>query len=426
MPRSVATWTLVFCLGNGACSNQSDDADAGDGTDAPEVIPQTVDPGTGAWEPVARDQLAEVCGLDADLLDEADASMTKPYAIVRYGRLCHEFYPEAFGHTVDTVAAAWSATKTLGAAAFAAAVHQTRMFERTGPGTGPLSDEDRVDHWLDSFSFNEEATLAHVLSMVAHNADLSEDRMVREYDANGDVQIDRIGDVIRAAIAQDSDRLGADLDQFSKRFLFEPLGMRTSTWDGSSPGKRFGFSWSSNVRDMARLGLLLLNDGVWNGERLLDAEIVYRMGHPTFEAVDTGYGYLSWLGARANWTFAGIDGRPPSLKQPRPSLDCMPAAIWKTYPHGVSEAEDCGYGRFANCDNEYDVGAWSAQGRGGQYIIMMKGLDLVLILREAGENGITLPWIRIRPAIIAHDPVYADDPEGFCTAYAGNRHAPDL
>ena len=37
---------------------------------------------------------------------------------------------------------------------------------RTGRKTGPVADTDRVDHWLDDFSFNPASQLAHVLAMV--------------------------------------------------------------------------------------------------------------------------------------------------------------------------------------------------------------------------------------------------------------------
>ena len=68
----------------------------GEGSQAPtaEVVPATTDPGTGPWEPVPRDRVLEECGLDPDLLERADAAIDRPWAAVRYGKLCHEYYPE--------------------------------------------------------------------------------------------------------------------------------------------------------------------------------------------------------------------------------------------------------------------------------------------------------------------------------------------
>jgi len=419
---------LLLAVGCGSTSDDADDAvDGGDGDEGmtveEDVIPGTVDPGTGEWEPVPRDELMEVCELDAELLDAADEKMTTPYAIVRHGRLCHEYYPE--GRDKDTVIGVASATKTLGAAMVGAVIYQTRELAVDGDKTGPLSEFDRVDAWLDSFSFNQDAQIAHVMAMVGHNADLSWGEKVRNYDTTGSVQINRLSDILNAAIAQDTERLGADLHEFSQRHFFDKIGATSSSWSGTGANKIFGFSWNANVRDMARVGLLLLNDGVWSGERLIGPDYVYRMSRPTFEDADTGYGYLSWLAARANWSFAGI---VPGLsdKFETPSMDCMPSAIWESYPHELSEAQDCMYAPHARCGNEYDVGTWSAQGAGGQYILMIDALDMVLVLQDVGENQNNLAWLRIRPAVIAGDPVFADDPSGFCDAFAGNRHAPHL
>ncbi|MDH3886677.1 MAG: hypothetical protein OET63_20835, partial [Desulfobacterales bacterium] len=107
--------------------------------------------------------------MDPALLEAADEALGFPWAVVRYGKLCHEYYPAGTDRSEEL----FSATKTLSAIVVGVAAYRTRELERTGPKTGPLSDEDRVDHWLDSLSFNRDARVAHVLAMVAHNDDLS-------------------------------------------------------------------------------------------------------------------------------------------------------------------------------------------------------------------------------------------------------------
>src|SRR3569832_366412 len=47
-----------------------------------------VDPGSGPWQPVPEDKVAEVCELDPALLKNADALIKRPLAVVRHGRLC--------------------------------------------------------------------------------------------------------------------------------------------------------------------------------------------------------------------------------------------------------------------------------------------------------------------------------------------------
>jgi hypothetical protein len=120
-----------------------------------------------------------------------------------------------------------------------------------------------------------------------------------DYDTFGDVQLNRMNDVVAAAIAQDP-LLGSSVHDFLVSYLFEPLGMRQSSWDGDNPDKTFAVGWSTTARDMARLGLLMLDGGMWNGERLVGEDWIYRMTHPSFEIANTGYGYLTWLIARSN------------------------------------------------------------------------------------------------------------------------------
>ena len=357
-------------------------------------VPATVDPGTGAWEVVPRDRVLEECGLDPDLLDVADARLDRPWAVVRYGKLCHEYYPTG----PDGPTRLFSATKTMAAAVTGMAVYETRDLERTGRKTGPLLDTDRVDHWLDEFTFNPESQIAHVLGMVGFNEDLSFGNKVHEYDGSGDREINRLSDVINTAIAQDPERLGTNLEEFWQRFMVQKLGMRDSTWSEGRPDKIFGFTWLGSVRDMARVGLLINNKGVWNGERLISEEWIYKMTHPSFEDANTSYGFLTWLDAKSNYHFGGRLG---GVKFQNPLDACSPAAINATFPHGISAATDCYYEAPWKCDQEYDVGVWTANGLGGQLISGHAGLDMVLIVKELGQAfGGTL-WGPVRPAVVA-------------------------
>jgi CubicO group peptidase (beta-lactamase class C family) len=91
---------------------------------------------------------------------------------------------------------------------------------------------------------------------------------------------------------------GRDYLEFPRRALFDRIGMR-STVVGVD---RFGdFVLSSQVyataRDLARLGLLYLNDGVWNGERILPQGWIEFVRTPAPATIDRGsiYGGHFWL-----------------------------------------------------------------------------------------------------------------------------------
>ncbi|MCG8469303.1 MAG: beta-lactamase family protein, partial [Gemmatimonadetes bacterium] len=86
--------------------------------------------------------------------------------------------------------------------------------------------------------------------------------------------------------------------EFPRVALFDKIGMRSTL-----PGvDRFGdYVMSSqvytNARDLARLGLLYLNEGVWDGERLLSREWIDFVRTPAPATADIGnfYGGQFWL-----------------------------------------------------------------------------------------------------------------------------------
>ncbi|MCH8978105.1 MAG: serine hydrolase [Armatimonadetes bacterium] len=96
---------------------------------------------------------------------------------------------------------------------------------------------------------------------------------------------------LKRAIADDQAYL-----EFPRKELFDKIGMRNTV-----PGvDRFGdFVMSSQVyttaRDLARFGLLYLNDGVWNGERLLSSEWIEFCRTPASASASGQYGGQWWL-----------------------------------------------------------------------------------------------------------------------------------
>lgn len=377
------------------------------------------DPGRDPWVPVPRDRVAEECGLDPDLLEAADKRLGKPYAVVRHGKLCHEHYP--LGR--DSVTHVFSATKTLGAVVVGRVATLSKGLPRTGKKTGPLSDEDLATDWLDSVSFNQQARVAHVLAMVAHNSDLAFGAKRFSYDTVGSVQINRLSDILNTVIKQSPAQMGVDLDELTRKHFFEPMGMTESSWSGTSSNKIFAYTWNTTLKDMARLGLLVIHQGFWNGERLIDAGWIYRLTHPAFEDASTGYGYLTWLNSRSN--FANLLG----AEQQAPGDPCAPASLHRTYPHTLSGSPDCNYKAPYTCDQTHDVGLWFAAGMGGHYIAGHRGLDLVLVLKDFGQQSSAGPravWAAVRPALVALDPKFKGNEQAFCDAYGTNAYAPDL
>ncbi len=71
------------------------------------------------------------------------------------------------------------------------------------------------------------------------------------------------------------EKRGENYWAFPRRALLDKLGMRTMVMETDSHGNFLtqGYEFASG-RDWARLGNLYLQDGVWNGERLLTSEFV--------------------------------------------------------------------------------------------------------------------------------------------------------
>jgi len=405
--------------GAGAAGTAPPTGAAGSGPTTPDPTDLSVfkDPGKSDWTVVPEAEAAEKCKLDVSKL--SGLSLGSGFAVIRYGQMCYR-KPATDGPT-----AMWSATKTLGATVTGIANYETRDIMRSGERTGQLSDMDKATYWMGTVSYNREAYLAHVLSMEAHNSSLAYGSKKHAYDTVGSVQINTLSTMIDRAIAQDEARLGNSTASLAQKFLFDEIGMKDSSWGGTV----FAYSWSATLGDMARLGTLLIHQGVWSGKRVIGADWVYKQTHPAFEDGNTAYGYLTWLVAKEGQTSIGGGSFTSGGNSAGGLLsdDCSPSAVWQHYPHSqVSEAPDCTY-KMTPCAQKYDVGSWSAQGLGGQFVIGHPGLDLVIVAKDfSGGDGPAGIWKSVRAALIPYDPMYKDDDAAFCKAYSAGEYAPDL
>lgn len=97
--------------------------------------------------------------------------------------------------------------------------------------------------------------------------------------------------VIRKAIGNDADYL-----TFPRRALFDPLGMKSAVIELDASGTFVGSSFMyATARDWARFGLLYLQDGVWEGQRILPEGWVKYSRTPTELAPKKNYGAHFWL-----------------------------------------------------------------------------------------------------------------------------------
>ena len=101
-----------------------------------------------------------------------------------------------------------------------------------------------------------------------------------------------LGEIIRTATGQ-------RMDVFAERHLFAPLGITNYEWDHINADMIHA---SGNLqlqpRDMAKFGVLYLNGGVWNGQRIVSQEWVEASTQArAAPSWGDGYGYQWWLRA---------------------------------------------------------------------------------------------------------------------------------
>jgi CubicO group peptidase (beta-lactamase class C family) len=90
-------------------------------------------------------------------------------------------------------------------------------------------------------------------------------------------------------------RSGMTLDDYAATWLLGPLDIRASSWRRSPDGKATGGGGLKlRPRDLAKLGQLYLDGGVWNGRRIVSASWVAESRRATTRLRDDGYGYLWW------------------------------------------------------------------------------------------------------------------------------------
>ncbi len=122
--------------------------------------------------------------------------------------------------------------------------------------------------------------------------------------------------------------VGEDLQKFATTNLFEPIGIEpgTWTWERDGTGHTHGYAWLMMTPiAMGKLGTLVLHNGAWGRQRIIDPSYIREMGTPT--ATNGSYGFLTWT----NRGVGGYDGFGRHFHSgreipPRPSTWCSSRA----------------------------------------------------------------------------------------------------
>jgi CubicO group peptidase (beta-lactamase class C family) len=129
------------------------------------------------------------------------------------------------------------------------------------------------------------------------------------------VETEILGLVLRAAA-------GMPVSEYLSTRLWNPLGAEAeATWSVDRSGQEATYCClTATLRDYTRLGLMLANDGAWNGKQIVPRDWVIEATTATPEGAHLmpgkatpffGYGYQTWLfpGSRRAFALLGIHGQ---------------------------------------------------------------------------------------------------------------------
>jgi CubicO group peptidase (beta-lactamase class C family) len=194
---------------------------------------------------------------------------------------------------------------------------------------------------------------------------------------------------------------GQTLTQYLRPRLFDPLGIGEVAWQQRPDGRDIGFAGLHATTDaIARLGLLYLQRGVWEGRRLLSEEWV---GEATRSHIGTvgdgfetewpdweqGYGFQFWMSRHG---YRG-DGAYGQFCLVLPEQDAVIAITSET--HDMQGVLDLVWEHLLPAFDDGPAGAGVAQDA-----VVVEGTDAALERRLA---GLALPLVPAAPTAFAEE-----------------------
>jgi CubicO group peptidase (beta-lactamase class C family) len=249
--------------------------------------------------------------LDASFVetDPEKKKMTRAVVVVYDGRLVGERYAPGFDRNTSLLG--WSMSKSVTNALVGILVRQGKL---------RIREPAPVPEWQTAGDPRKSITLDHLLRMSSglkfdetyeplHDVT---DMLYRCYDfaayaAAKPLEVEPDGkwvyssgtaNIIARIVRHTAEKDYPNYYDFLRKELFAKIGMNSAVAEPDSSGTFVGSSYMfATPRDWARFGLLYLQDGVWDGERVLPEGWVKYSATPTPKAPQGQYGALFWLNA---------------------------------------------------------------------------------------------------------------------------------
>lgn len=150
-------------------------------------------------------------------------------------------------------------------------------------------------------------------------------------------------------------------DEFAKEVLFNKLGVLEFIWDKENSVLQCHNGLHMYPRDMAKIGLLVLNNGSWNGNQIVPKEWIDISTKPNVaESEFFDYGYQWWYRSKHN--------KP-----------------WWNNP-------------IRGGKTEHDMAL--ALGYGGQFIMIIRDLNMAIVITSSDNNESNGKWLAKVPMVI--------------------------
>jgi len=231
--------------------------------------------------------------------------LTKALLVVFKNKIIAEKY--ASGYNQNSMLLGWSMAKSVTGALIGILVKQGKLkVEQPAPIAAWRQANDdkkqiRLEDLLQQASglnFKEDySSYSNATNMLFNRGDMAgyTERLPMKvkpgtefYYSSGNSNI--LSGIVRSTVGE------KDYHSFPYKELFYKLGMYHTIMEPDASGTFVGSSyiWAS-ARDYARFGMLYLNDGTWNGERILPEGWVKKSEEPPAINHLKNYGYQFWL-----------------------------------------------------------------------------------------------------------------------------------
>ncbi len=135
--------------------------------------------------------------------------------------------------------------------------------------------------------------------------------------------------VLLSAILQE--QTGETALSFAEKHLFAPLGIADVHWPSNPQGITTGYNGlHMRPRDMAKIGYLYLNNGIWDGQRILSASWIQASTQShiaTHAGYCPGYGYQWWIISPGIYAAQGAQGQYMMIAQEKNMLTVFTGSL---------------------------------------------------------------------------------------------------